>query len=149
MNTTKITRLPSRRERERKARQQEILTAARDLFNLKGYHNTTLEEIAQHAEFGKGTIYNYFPSKEALFYGIIDQLVSDVHRMAEASIGSSKGSSRDRFTEYAKAMISHARANSDLFHLIYQEMSRLNSKDFEAKVTQLRARARTIWEILA
>jgi len=139
----------SRKEREKFARQQEILKAARELFNLKGYHNATLEEIARHAEFGKGTIYNYFNSKEALFFGIIDQLASETLEIAQSSMESSKGTARDQFTVYAKAVISHARANADLFHLIFQEIHRLNSEEYETKLKQLRAHARKIWEIIA
>lgn len=76
----------SRKEREKQLRQREILSSARELFLQKGYHNTTLEEIAQHAEFGKGTIYNYFSSKEELFYGILDDLIDEVHETAQSSI---------------------------------------------------------------
>ncbi len=73
-----MSRLPlCRKERERLARQQDILTAARELFLRQGYHETTLEEIARHAEFGKGTIYNYFDSKEDLFLAIFDQLIGE------------------------------------------------------------------------
>jgi TetR/AcrR family transcriptional regulator, repressor of fatR-cypB operon len=149
MNPVKITQVLSRKEREKIARQREILAAARHLFNLKGYYNTTLEEIAQQAEFGKGTIYNYFPSKEALFYGIIDQLAAETLEIAQSSMESSKGSARELFSAYAKAMISHVRANSDLFHMIFQEIHRLDSEEYDARVKQLRARARKIWEIIA
>lgn len=138
-----------RKEREKFARQQDILKAARELFNLKGYHNATLEEIARHAEFGKGTIYNYFNSKEALFFGIIDQLARETLDIAQSAIESSNGSARDQLTAYAKAVISHSRANSDLFHLIFQEIHRLNSDEYEKKLRQLRAHARKVWEIMA
>lgn len=40
-----------------------ILKAAGDIFFEKGYHSATVEEIAKRAEIGKGTIYQYFPSK--------------------------------------------------------------------------------------
>jgi AcrR family transcriptional regulator len=58
----------SRKERERLMRRQAMLEAARAVFAEKGYANATLEEIAQRAEFGKGTLYNYFPGgKDELF----------------------------------------------------------------------------------
>ncbi|MBK7257414.1 MAG: helix-turn-helix transcriptional regulator [Ignavibacteriae bacterium] len=65
----------SRKEREKRARQQDILKAARELIATKGFRDTTLDEIAQKAEFGKGTLYNYFASKEDIFHAIIDQAI--------------------------------------------------------------------------
>ncbi len=149
MRPVKRSHGPSRREREKNARQREILAAARHLFNLKGYYNTTLEEIAQHAEFGKGTIYNYFPSKEALFFGIIDQLARETLEIAESSVEASKGSARELFTAYARALVSHVRANADLFRLIFHEIHGLPPEEHDARVKQLRARARKVWRIIA
>jgi len=63
-----------RREREKLFRRNEILEAATKLFAEKGYDYTTLDEIAEKAEFGKGTIYNYFKSKEEIFHLIIEQI---------------------------------------------------------------------------
>ncbi|GIV59650.1 MAG: hypothetical protein KatS3mg043_0739 [Rhodothermaceae bacterium] len=53
------TALP-RRERERLMRRRAMLEAARAVFAEKGYLQATVDEIAQRAEFGKGTLYNYF-----------------------------------------------------------------------------------------
>ncbi len=143
------SRALSRKEREKHAHEQDILESARELFARKGYHNTTLEEIARQAEFGKGTIYNYFDSKEDLFYGIIDQLTDEVLRLAQSSITNSYGNVRDVFANYGRVMISHARDNSDLFHLIFREIGRLESEEYEAKLKQLQTRARKVWGILA
>lgn len=62
---------PSRKERERLQRQHEILDAARSLFAEKGYHIATLDEVAERAEFGKGTLYNYFESKHHILLAIL------------------------------------------------------------------------------
>lgn len=43
-----------------------ILDAALDLFAVKGYHGTTVPEVADKAGVGAGTVYRYFESKEAL-----------------------------------------------------------------------------------
>ncbi len=44
-----------------------ILTAALDIFLEKGYHNSTSEEIAKRAGVAKGTLYQYFSSKQEIF----------------------------------------------------------------------------------
>src|SRR5262245_48338315 len=45
---------------------QAILKAATGLFCEQGFHGTTVPEVAARAAVGAGTIYRYFPSKEAL-----------------------------------------------------------------------------------
>lgn len=56
----------SRIERKKEECRSKIIDAAVALFSKKGIDNTTMEEIAETADFAKGTLYNYFPSKEAV-----------------------------------------------------------------------------------
>ncbi|MBO9489532.1 TetR/AcrR family transcriptional regulator [Endozoicomonas sp. G2_1] len=51
-----------------------ILNAAQDEFNEKGYAGVSMDAIAKRAEVSKRTVYNHFPSKEALFQAIVKQL---------------------------------------------------------------------------
>ena len=69
--TAKAEKL-SRRERDRLRHKDEILTAALRLFSEKGYHNVSVQEVAEAAEFSVGTLYNLFESKEAL----LDELMA-------------------------------------------------------------------------
>ncbi|MBK8502017.1 MAG: TetR/AcrR family transcriptional regulator [Saprospiraceae bacterium] len=67
---------PRRKEQVEEIRSKsinQILAAALDLFAHKGFHNTTISQIAKKAAISKGLIYNYFASKEDLLGGIIDQ----------------------------------------------------------------------------
>jgi AcrR family transcriptional regulator len=61
----------SRKERERQRHRQEILSAALRLFAAKGFPNVSMQEIATAAEFATGTLYNFFPSKEDLFFELL------------------------------------------------------------------------------
>jgi AcrR family transcriptional regulator len=54
------------RERNRRRVTQRIISAASGLFKTCGYHSTTMDDIAEKAEISRGTLFNYFPSKEAL-----------------------------------------------------------------------------------
>lgn len=49
-----------------------ILDSARDLFSERGYHRTTLQDIAQLAGTGVSSLYSYFPSKLHLLYAVIE-----------------------------------------------------------------------------
>ncbi|MFZ2447429.1 MAG: TetR/AcrR family transcriptional regulator [Syntrophobacteraceae bacterium] len=60
-----------RREREKLRQRQEMLKAALDLFSQKGFHNVTMHEIAEKAEFAIGTLYKFFQSKEDLYKALV------------------------------------------------------------------------------
>jgi len=61
----------SRKDRERERHRQEILSVALRLFADKGFHNVSMHEIAAAAEFATGTLYNFFASKEDLFFELL------------------------------------------------------------------------------
>ena len=63
----------TRKERERLRHRQEILDTALKLFSKRGFHNVSMQQIAEASEFAVGTLYNFFESKEALF----DELSKD------------------------------------------------------------------------
>lgn len=56
----------SRRERKKQETYERLFTSAMYFFQKQGYEMTSVEQITQHADVGKGTFYNYFPSKEAV-----------------------------------------------------------------------------------
>lgn len=149
MNNNPITQNGSRKEREKKAREQDILQAARKLFLVKGYHETTLEEIAHHAEFGKGTIYNYFSSKEELFFAIIDQINDEMLQLAKTAFQVPSESSREMFTRYALLVMTYSHDNSDLLQLIMREIHNLNSEQRHAKFHKVTSHMQGIWKILS
>jgi AcrR family transcriptional regulator len=65
MTTTSPLRLPSPRRSRRSAELRErIFRASLDLFAKKGFAETTVEDITNAADVGKGTFFNYFPSKD-------------------------------------------------------------------------------------
>ncbi len=66
-----------RKERERLARRQEILRAAREVFAAKGLHAATLDEIAERADFAKGTLYGYFKNKDDLFLSMLEEEIKN------------------------------------------------------------------------
>jgi AcrR family transcriptional regulator len=45
----------------------QLLDAAEELFGTKGYHDATLKEVADLAEFSVGSVYSFFDSKDDLF----------------------------------------------------------------------------------
>ena len=56
----------SLREKKKIETKNKIFEVSGRLFKEKGFENTTIDEITKEAEIGKGTFFNYFPTKEAL-----------------------------------------------------------------------------------
>lgn len=56
----------SRRERKKKETREKIFTNAMQLFRSQGFTATSVDQITQQADVGKGTFYNYFSTKEAV-----------------------------------------------------------------------------------
>jgi AcrR family transcriptional regulator len=56
------------------ARKNQILEAAAVVFAEKGFHPTTIRDIAKQAGISDGTIYNYFDNKIALLLGIFERM---------------------------------------------------------------------------
>jgi AcrR family transcriptional regulator len=139
----------SRKEREKKARQQEILLAARVLFAEKGFHDTTLEEIAHKAEFAKGTIYNYFANKDELFYGIMENVFDGVHSIAVSDMSIEGAGAREKLKAYARSIISHSMDHSDFFKLMIREVPRQAMTGFDCKMEHLRSRDLETRKVLA
>ena len=63
----------TRWQRRRDARPAELVEAASLCFGRSGYLATRVEEIAAHAGVTVGTVYRYFPNKEALFAAVLDE----------------------------------------------------------------------------
>lgn len=57
-------RAAGRRERRKNEIREKLIHAALDLFGSRGFQQTTVEDITETADVGKGTFFNYFPSKE-------------------------------------------------------------------------------------
>lgn len=57
------------------ATRDQILDAAGRLIHLRGYHNTSLDDVLRESGVGKGNFYYYFKSKEGLGFAIIDRVV--------------------------------------------------------------------------
>lgn len=76
---------PGRRERRRTQTLDVVATTAMQLFESQGYDATTMEQIAVAADVAKGTLYNHFPTKEAvLAHWIHLTLAADAPRLREA-----------------------------------------------------------------
>jgi AcrR family transcriptional regulator len=74
------SRPAGRRERRRVETRERIYRAALDLFAERGFMETTVEDITEAADVGKGTFFNYFPAKEHVLATYGAERVATVER---------------------------------------------------------------------
>ncbi len=77
---------PPVKKRRKEARPDEIVEAARAVFVQSGFAAAKVDEIARRAGASKGTLYLYFPTKEALFEAVMQVNVLSVIEAAAAAI---------------------------------------------------------------
>jgi AcrR family transcriptional regulator len=97
-------------------RPQQILRAALEVFGEHGLAGARLEDIAKRAGVSKGTIYLYFPNKEALFREMVRSTVVEAIVAGEGIPNS--GSVRDQLTTFMEQYWSFVRTPA--FSVIYR-----------------------------
>lgn len=96
---------------DKEAKKEEILSAAAAVFAEKGFSNTKMEDISKRAEIGKGTLYEYFRSKDDLFFALYQNLLNSFHTRIYSSL-----SPEQTPTEALTAMISATLRAFDEWH---------------------------------
>jgi len=82
---------PPARTRRKEARPAELLDAALETFRDRGFAATRMDDIAARAGVSKGTIYLYYPSKQAIFEALVrERLLPNLDR-AEAALAAAPG----------------------------------------------------------
>ena len=118
------------------ARRHQILDAATRVFAEKGFHATTIKDIAKEAGIADGTIYIYFENKMALMLGILDRMnesekrEEDFSQFTEGDFrGFMKAYIRHRLTvlkadnfELFRVVVSEILVNKELRDLYYQKI---------------------------
>jgi len=84
-------------------RRQAVLDAALELFNERTYGATPMPLIAEKAEVGAGTIYRYFPSKEALANAVYRECKLSLQRYLSATGGDATGP-REQFRGFWRGL---------------------------------------------
>lgn len=78
------SREPSRRQRRSADIRERLFRAALELFARKGFAETTVEDITNAADLGKGTFFNYFPSKDHILVAFSDMQLAKLQSAVEA-----------------------------------------------------------------
>jgi AcrR family transcriptional regulator len=108
-------RAPRRRRKE--ARPVELVEAGLQEFAIHGFAAARLDDVARRAGVVKGTIYRYFPDKEALFLAAVRSRITPVFDEISGFVDAFPGSTRDLLTLILET-IHRQLVNSDLRVLV-------------------------------
>ena len=84
--------LKEKREIKRERKREKILEAAAELFSTKHYHEVMMDDVAKLISVAKGTVYNYFTSKEELYFTIMHTRMENLLSLLKQKIESEKSS---------------------------------------------------------
>lgn len=104
----------------RGTRASQIITVATTLFRRKGYHVTSLEDLADAIGFTKPAIYYYFDSKEDILFAIVDGIVDQALERTTA-IAAKSGTAAERLHELLVANTCVLLENLDANTVFYNE----------------------------
>jgi len=80
----------------RRSKKELIIEAAAQVFARSGYSNASVASIAGKANIGKGTVYEYFQSKEDLFFAVFEWFQKKTEKAAVVGISDLGGGAADR-----------------------------------------------------
>jgi AcrR family transcriptional regulator len=113
----------SRRERKKEETRRRIFEAAISLFRERGFESTTVDDITEKADVGRGTFFNYFPKKEAVLAYLSEERVAHAEENAAALL-EDQAPAREKLHEiYAFAASAYV-ADRELSRYVFEEWMR-------------------------
>ena len=109
--------IAERKRKEKQARIDLIKKSASFVFQKKGFEATKMEDIADRAEISKATIYQYFKSKNDLFYDIMQERLTNLNR-AFAEICARQEDPETTMMLISDRMLDFSIEESDIYHLV-------------------------------
>jgi len=116
----------SRKEKEYLTRRTDILKAAESLFAEKGFHGTTMADLATLSEFSVGTLYKFFGSKEEVYYILILEKLDFFHANLDAELNQ-RPVGLAQIRVLIEASLRFFQEHREFFKIFIQERGRLES----------------------
>jgi len=135
----------NRMDRKKEETRQKIVNTAMQLFKEQGVDMTTMEQIAKEVDIAKGTLYNYFPVKEAIINEYIQQSFRENNEPRLAAFGELPDT-RSRMKLILELLIEGIQKESDIFekYFIYQIKNMLSLSRDAGMQSGMRTLAREI-----
>ncbi|WP_322819555.1 TetR/AcrR family transcriptional regulator [Tepidiforma sp.] len=121
---------PGRLERRKARTRAAILQAASTLFHQHGFEDTSIQQIAERADTGVGTLYGYFPSKEALLREVLRTSRDEAVARYRAAVAG-ETPTIERVCTALTSIAEYLQANRRLLASVFRVAARSHSFDDE------------------
>lgn len=111
-------------EQELASRRHEIFYKVVNVFVKKGFHETSMREIAEQAGIGKSTLYDYFPTKDDILLFFFEDQIRELTEAAQ-KIALQNLPADERLRQVMKVHLEFLQANKSLFMKLSLEAQRL------------------------
>ena len=118
-------------------RKKEFIQTAKELFLLKGYEDTSVEEIINKMGVAKGCFYHYFTSKEELLMAVIDESLLDLESAVNKILNEKNIDATQRLGRIFEATIMWRRSYQGLADYFHRQSNRYIHYEIEKKGTEL------------
>lgn len=109
---------------------EAILAAAAQILVQDGFEAATTNSIAQRAGVSVGSLYQYFPSKEAVIFALVERHVGKMQRQLEEVIAEySEAPLEEIVPTYVKAMLAAHRVEPRLHRVFSEQLPKLAGRD--------------------
>lgn len=103
---------------------EKIVRAALRLFAEKGYHNTSIDQVAEKAKISKGNAYHYFESKEDLLKAVVINGLSEFDTMMQ--VVESKASPEEKLETLINTSFDMFRMDMKFWKLYFSLVTQMN-----------------------
>jgi len=116
---------------DRTARQQELTQAALAVFAERGYHRATMQAVAERAGVSKGSVYDYFKSKEELLVGAAELMVGALFDQTIEVFERSTGTVHERVAGFVDGILAGVDDWAEVAMSLLQVWAELSNADDE------------------
>ncbi len=95
-----------------------IVQTAVKLFSERPFHRVRLDDVAEAAGVGKGTVYIYFKNKEELYYSLVYESFVELVERLRGQLGQPGSSHREKIGIIVEALADHAIRHPQLFEIM-------------------------------
>lgn len=118
-------RLLGTRKVPRAVRESQMLEVAGRVFAARGFHAASMDEIAVAADISKPMLYNYFGSKEGLYFAYVDLSYREIVAAIDAAVADAAASGErpeQQLRTGVRAYYRYVGAHQDAFRVLFREM---------------------------
>lgn len=101
-------------------KRDEILSTAYDVFLHRGYHNTTMKDIASNLSIKRTTLYDYFSSKESIVFALIENMFL-TYPLVE-----SEGTFQSKIDDLTLQILHRVKKNIGMYRILFSALPALD-----------------------